>query len=390
MKSGRGRENSLTPTTVMTKPNEIIDTIRALPTQPSTDAPAKAHQLVKISADVHAASYSVVVQIENAAPKPPSKMSPQTFVGFVAKQIQRARHVVVCYEAGPTGFWLARRVIALGAICVVTRPLKLDLYDSGRKSDTLDVRALSERLDRFVAGSPRALAPVAIPSEAEELLRAASRQRDFFKKQRQSLAAHGRGQLLLWNLRARGQWWKGARWNTLSGQFTPAQAALIEPLRESLLHLDEQLALQERQLHQAGSREERPKGAGAMTLEQIDREVGQWQRFKNRKQPGSYAGLTGGLDSSGQRHAELSITKAGHGRLRHLLIELAWRMVHWQPQSTLVQRWKHILLNPRAHTRARKKAIVAVARVLFVDLWRWRTGRVSAAQLGWQMMPAVK
>lgn len=390
MKSGRGHAKTITPTTDMIKPNEIIHTICGRPTQPSKDAPAKEHQLIKLSADVHAASYSVVLQIENTAAKAPRKMSPATFVDFVGQQLRRAHHVVVAYEAGPTGFWLARKVRELGALCVVTRPIKLDLYQSGRKSDNLDVRALSERLDRFVAGNRHALAPVAIPSQAEELSRAQSRQRDYFKKQRQAFAAHGRGQMLLWDLRARGYWWRPARWQNLRAQFTAAQLALIEPLRQSLRHLDEQLAAQEAQLRRAGQQHARPKGAGAMTLEQIDREVGDWERFENRKQPGSFPGLTGGLDASGEHYAELSITKAGHRRLRHLLIELSWRMVYWQADSPLIQRWKHILLNPKAHTRARKKAIVAVARRLMVDLWRWRTGRRSAEELGWEMMPALK
>lgn len=61
-------------------------------------------------------------------------------------------------------------------------------------------------------------------------------------------------------------------------------------------------------------------------------------------------------------------------------------MVRWQPDSPLIQRWKHALLNPKAHARARKKAIIAVARRLAVDLWRWRTGRTTPEQLGWIMI----
>jgi hypothetical protein len=64
-------------------------------------------------------------------------------------------------------------------------------------------------------------------------------------------------------------------------------------------------------------------------------------------------------------------------------------MVLYQPQSKLIQRWKAVLLNPKAHRRARKKAIVAVARRILVDLWRWQTGRVSPEQLGWRMVTAA-
>jgi hypothetical protein len=54
----------------------------------------------------------------------------------------------------------------------------------------------------------------------------------------------------------------------------------------------------------------------------------------------------------------------------------------------LVQKWKPILLNPKAHARARKRAIIAFARQLFIDLWRWKTGRRTPEQLGWVMTEA--
>ena len=90
--------------------------------------------------------------------------------------------------------------------------------------------------------------------------------------------------------------------------------------------------------------------------------------------------------SSGQSHCDLSITKAGNARVRWALIELAWRMVLYQPQSKAVQRWGHLLLNPKAATRQKKRALVALARQLAVDLWRWQTGKVTPEQLGWVMV----
>jgi hypothetical protein len=60
--------------------------------------------------------------------------------------------------------------------------------------------------------------------------------------------------------------------------------------------------------------------------------------------------------------------------------------VKFQPQCKTVQKWQHILHNPHSHSRKRKQAIVAVARQLAVDLWRWQTGRVTPEQLGWKMI----
>ena len=77
------------------------------------------------------------------------------------------------------------------------------------------------------------------------------------------------------------------------------------------------------------------------------------------------------------------MTKHGNPRLRAALVELAWRLVRFQPQYPPIQKRLPILAKgSRATGAARKKAIVAVARQLAVDLWRWQTGQCSAGQLG--------
>ena len=84
----------------------------------------------------------------------------------------------------------------------------------------------------------------------------------------------------------------------------------------------------------------------------------------------------------------MPITKHGNVRLRTALVERAWRLVVWQRDCALVKKWWPVLGSPRATKAARKKAIVAMARQMAVDLWRWRTGRVQPEQLGWTMMGA--
>jgi transposase len=120
-----------------------------------------------------------------------------------------------------------------------------------------------------------------------------------------------------------------------------------------------------------------------MTSVIIDREIGNWSRFGNRREVGSYTGLCPGEYSSGNTRLQSCVTKHGNPRLRAALVELAWRLVRFQPDYKPVRKWRQVLQKGALATgAARKKAIVAVARQLAVDLWRIRTGRLRAETLG--------
>ncbi len=116
------------------------------------------------------------------------------------------------------------------------------------------------------------------------------------------------------------------------------------------------------------------------------RELCTYERFKNRRRIAGFTGLCGGVSASGDYHLDLSINKAGNPRLRALLIELAWRMIYYQPNYTGLRVWKKLGGSAAAKSR-RKRALVATARQLVIDLWRWQTGRVAPEQLNWQMCP---
>ncbi len=66
-------------------------------------------------------------------------------------------------------------------------------------------------------------------------------------------------------------------------------------------------------------------------------------------------------------------------------------MVLWQKDCKAVEKWRLLLEIPPGrllNKAARKKAIVPLARQMAVDLWRWRTGKVTAQDLGWVMVGA--
>lgn len=94
-----------------------------------------------------------------------------------------------------------------------------------------------------------------------------------------------------------------------------------------------------------------------------------WRQFKNRRELGALAGLTPTpYDSGGSQH-EQGISKAGNSRIRTLAVEMAWVWLRLQPQSKL-SRWYTERFGGGGK-RMRRIGIVAVARRLLIDLWRY-------------------
>jgi transposase len=354
-----------------------------------TAQPTRKLACIKMAVDVHATKYKVVRQLGDLPAQPAQSLSPEQFLKFARQQLNLAQQVWCCYEAGPTGFWLHRQLTEMGIQALVILPSRLDAYGRKVNNDTNDARALAGKLSRYVAGETEALAVVRVPTPDQEARRALSRQRSQFGRTLRSVAAMGRSACLLQGYRLRGPWWRLPRWRRVHLELPPGLEEHLERFRPLLAEIEKQIAVLTKTLQQTAP-QELPAGMGALTYSQIEREVLDWQRFVNRKQPGSFAGLCGGVSASGDQHADLPITKHGNPRLRAILIEWAWRMVLFQPQSRAVQRWKSVLLDGRVHARRRKQAIVALARQLFVDLWRWRTGRATPEKLGWQMTLAAR
>jgi len=345
------------------------------------------HRQIKLALDVHAASIVVSRMLEGAKPQPPQSFKPADFLAWAQKQVALAQEVISCYEAGPTGFWLHRQLTALGIRNYVVCPTSLDERHQGVANDRTDALELATRLDRYVAGNDRALAVVRVPTEAEEQKRAHKRQRQQLREQRLSLAAQGRSLMLLQGRRESNHWWREHRWERLEPTLPAWLVDRLKVFRDLILQVDKAVRQLTREL-EVQAPKLLPKGLGRLTFQAVETEVAAWDRFRNRRQVGSYAGLTGGVSASGQSSADLSITKAGNRRLRTDLVELAWRLLLYQPNYYLVKKWKAVLLNPKAHRRARKRAIIAFARQLLIDLWRWQTGRRTPEQLGWVMTQA--
>lgn len=346
---------------------------------------SKKHQTIKLGLDVHADTIVVVRLLDQSAPQPAQKFSPAKFLEWVKSQLSLGEAVHSCYEAGPFGYGLHRQLVAMGVKNIIVQPVCLDEHHKGVNHDKSDAQQLCLRLDRYVAGNPHALATVRVPTPAEEQKRIESRQREQLKRQVQRLAAQGRGLLLTQGHREKKGWWEAKRWKGLQIKLPAWLVERLEVFRRLLATLTSELEAATTALEKAAPTA-RPKGLGGLTYEVVEREVADWKRFKNRRQVGSYTGLCGGVSASGQSTHLLSITKHGNVRLRTALVELAWRLVLWQRDCKLVKKWWPVFGDPKASRAAKKKAIVAVARQMAVDLWRWRTGRVKPDQLGWTMV----
>ena len=348
------------------------------PRQPLPTAvldPAK--PLLKLGLDVHLEFIMAVAQKDHASPHAPRKFTNEELLVQVRKWIAEGFQVCTVQESCGFGFVLHRALVAAGAQSFLITPIALN---GARKTDKLDARALCLRLSRWLDGNADELRPIRIPTEAEQHRREGTRRRKFLGRQIRRLANHGHGQVAEYcHTKLPHRWWGERNWKKLS-TLDPWVRGVLEQLRALILALEEQLAALEAELVARVKDQVIPKGLGEITTVTLDGEVCDWHRFSNRKQIGSYTGCCPGEHSSGGKRRMGSIDRMGNGRVRTLLVEAVWRFLRWQPGWHAAQRMKVKLAEGSA---MKKKTVVALARLLAIDLWRWRTGRCTLEELGW-------
>ena len=334
--------------------------------------------MILLGQDVHAASVTVEVQCEGCVPQPPQRIATEKYVSWV-RQLQ-AKHpeamVHAVYEAGPCGYWLHRELERLGVQSRVVAPVALN---GRRKCDKRDAGALRRQLSAYLSGDTRAFSVVHVPSTEQEQDRALLRHRSSLGRSLRRAAAQGRSLLLLQGLRVKGTWWGKHRWPALRETLPEWLRELLADFQTHAQLLHAQIKAVEVKLATLAKKKNlhAPYGLGVLTLLTLLLEVGEWHRFHNRRQVGSYFGLCGGEWSSGESRREGSIDKRGNPRLRHAVQEAVWRLLRWQPGYKPLQR---ILV--AKGSRERRRAAVAAARRLAVDLWRLATGQTTTAKLG--------
>jgi len=328
----------------------------------------------------------VVRQIDGASPQPPQRFTPEQFVAWAKKQTRLADEVHCCYEAGPFGFVLHKRLVQLGIKNVVVRPRNWDEYGKKVKTDRRDALALVSCLDRYLAGNTAALNVLRVPADAEEHDRSQSRQRAQLHAERKRLAAQGLSAARYYGHDLPTEWWREKLFALVRRALPDFLVELLARRQRLLLAIDTEFSALSQHI-EAAQATELPTGLGALTAQILDREIGDWTRFENRRQAASYSGLVPGEDCSGARRFQGAITRHGNRRVRHILVEAAWRLQRFQPEYHAVKRHRAAFDEARARgaKALRKKLNVALARQFLVDWWRVRTGRTTAAALGLQM-----
>lgn len=296
--------------------------------------------------------------------------------------------VVVTYEAGWSGFWLARWLTARGIDVHVVQPssVPVDRRMRRAKSDGIDAELLLRTLLAWLRGEPRVCSMVPIPDEADEDARRCVRERTELVSERVGLTNRIGAVLATLGIDGYNPLLKNRRRRLadlrtgLDEPIPPHALAKIERLLSRLeLVLDQIAALEiERDAvaempatDDAGRMIQQLcglRGIGVQSATILVREAFV-RRFANAKALGSYAGLAATPYNSGAVERERGIGKAGNRRLRSLMVELAWLWHRYQPGSAQVV-WFRERAGPNGR-RVRKIMVVALARKLLIALWRF-------------------
>ena len=304
----------------------------------------------------------------------------------VAKITGQMPTIILCYEAGYDGFWLARFLEHHGIECLVMEPASLQVNRRARrvKTDRIDVEGLLHTLIAWRRGERHVCSMVVIPSVEEEDVRRSHRERNRLVRERTAHINRIKGLLFGQGIRginvkkdykvlapatlvtADGRPLPDRLGREIARQIerlTQVQAQIVEAERERD-QASTPCAATERKRHQLL----RLNGIGPTFAAILAREV-YYRRFANRRQVASYIGLAPSPYDSGDGRRSQGISKAGNSLARYCLIQAAWLWLRHQPNSALTQWFRQ--RTEGQGKRVRCIMIVALARKLAIALWRY-------------------
>jgi transposase len=306
------------------------------------------------------------------------------------REASRSLEIVVCFEIGYDGFWLARLLIALGIRTIVFDPASFLMPRKGRraKTDRLDAEGMTRTLRAWLSGDREVARDVRIPTVEEEDAKRIERERKHLVEQRTSIVARIKGLLALHGIHLSGRRiGKGLQQrldHIETGDGRKLAPFLRRDIERMLLHYeficdqikeveaDRKAAL----IDESGIFPHREKvhrlstlgAVGETTATVLVAEVFH-RTFQTRRHVASFVGLAPSPYASGETSRDRGISKAGTKLARHTLVELAWFWLRYQPNSKL-SLWWHERFGGMG-MRGRKVGIVALARKLVIALWRF-------------------
>jgi len=345
-----------------------------------------------IGLDVHARSVQAAV-LDGLTGEVTSVAAPVATEKLVAWICSQPAPQAVAYEAGPTGYPLARALAGVGVRCLIAAPSRIPRAPGERvKTDRRDALKLARllRLDELSA--------VRVPSLEEEAARDLVRAREDARGDLMRVR-HRLSKLLL----RRGIVWPDTTWTAAHLRWLAAQRFAEAPLQlvyeEALATmratverrdaLDAAIAAEAKREPWAGVVDRLCclRGVGTLTAFALAVELGDWRRFSGRSLA-AFLGLVPSEDSSGATRRQGSITKTGNGHARRLLIEAAWQQRRPPRQSQRLRaaraaaapavRERAALAERRLHRRwqrfderGKRSTVAAVAVARELAGWCW-------------------
>lgn len=337
-----------------------------------------------VGVDVHKGTYSVCVWTDRREQvaqwvQPADPVALARRLEVVCSQIAS-----VVYEAGPTGFTLARVLRERGLPVAVVAPSRTPVTRGpSSKSDRVDAYRLASLASKGM------LEGIYVPTVQQEADRQMVRRRHQLARERRRTKHRINSFLLQHQVRVPGgrSPWSAAGVAAL--RETELRAELrwsLDSLFGDLDHFACQVAVADAALAQLMTTErhataaallDRVPGVGPVTIMAFLTELPCPGRFATGEQVASFVGLAPRVRRSGTTVRSGPIVKAGNGTLRAVLVEAAWSWVRCDPAA------KALFRRLAANTASRQKAIVGVARHLAILLWRiLTTGEVYTPGVG--------
>jgi len=294
--------------------------------------------------------------------------------------------IVSCYEAGRDGFWLHHCLVRMGVENRVVDSSSVEVPRRRRraKTDRLDGESLLRLLLREAAGERGVWRVVRVPAPEVEAARQLHRELEALKHERTRHRNRVRSLLATVGVRdtlragflvrlATLRQWDGAEVPSALRRRLEREWQRLELVCEQIRHLEAQrqdeLQREVGRLPEVARQLAGVRGIGGHGAWVLSHELFGWRRFRNRRQVGAAAGLVPTPHQSGDAARELGIAKAGNRRVRVLMIQLAWGWLRFQPDSALSQWYERRF--GHGSKRLRRIGIVALARKLLIELWKY-------------------